>query len=248
MATRSIRTFAQQAAKRRLILSVDGLEHLPPYGPVVLAARHYHHLHDATALLTVVPRPVEILVALDWVQGRGGRLLMERACRMARWPIVLRADSPHLRGLARASAYREDEAIGISRRAVRDVTRLLGDGRVLLIFPEAYPVVDPEGAHRTAEQELLPFRAGFARLVTHAQRRLGGQIPIVPVGLEYRSGERWRVAVRFGPPIYLHDAAGVAPLIRQVEAQVRALSGLPSRIETSGRQPPGRSTVCSSTA
>ena len=37
-----------------------------------------------------VPRPLHILVALDWVQNRAGRRAMERACRAAGWPVVLR--------------------------------------------------------------------------------------------------------------------------------------------------------------
>ena len=61
-------------------------------------------------------------------------------------------------------------------------------------------------------------------------RRLGGQIPIVPAGLAYQAGERWRVTVRFGPPVYLRESADLATFVQQVESQVRALSDLPALV------------------
>ena len=45
-----------------------GLEHIPTDGPVLLIARHYHHLFDGVVLLLSVPRPIHILVTLDWVK------------------------------------------------------------------------------------------------------------------------------------------------------------------------------------
>ena len=212
-------------------MRVGGREHLPERGPLLLAARHYHHLHDATVILTVLNRPVQILVALDWVRGRWGRLVMEWACRTARWPFVLRADSPHLSGggaggqvqLA-ASAYRSDESVPVLRRAVQDTTRLFEAGGALLIFPEAYPRIDPERGPSRDEDALLPFQPGFAKFVAHAQQATGVLVPIVPVGLQYQEGERWQVTVRFGAPVYLRPPVTVNTVVQEVEARVRTLS------------------------
>src|SRR5699024_7989080 len=131
-----------------------------------------------TVLLTAGPRQVHFLVALDWVGGPWGRRVMEAACRMARWPTVLRHDAP-------GRAFRPNEALGLTRRADRDVTALLADGRVVVIFPEGYPNIDPEGSRKPDLDAMLPFRPGFAKLAALAQRRLGTPIPIVPAGFRY---------------------------------------------------------------
>ena len=226
MATRSLRAFARLAVARRTEVRTEGLEHLPAHGPVVIAARHVHHLYDATVLLVLVRRPPRILVALDWVRGRWGRRIMEWACRTAGWPFVLRGDSPHFLGGAAGSAYRPEESLGVTRRAVLDVSRLLQEGHALLVFPEGYPEIDPEVPRRSADQALLPFRPGFAKLVARAQRVMGRAVPIVPAGFHYRAGERWQVAVRFGPPAYLRPDLDLPSFVRQIEARVRALSGV----------------------
>ena len=36
---------------RRVDLQVEGLDHIPATGPVMIAARHYHHLYDGPALI-----------------------------------------------------------------------------------------------------------------------------------------------------------------------------------------------------
>ena len=50
-------------------MAATGLEHnLPTDGPVLLVARHYHHLFDGVVLLASMPRPIHILVTLDWAK------------------------------------------------------------------------------------------------------------------------------------------------------------------------------------
>src|SRR5579875_52933 len=112
-ATWFLRAGAQAIAVRRLDLHVEGLEHLPHKGPLLIASRHYHHLYDGCILLAVAPRPLHLLVALDWVTTRRDRGLMEWACRTARWPVVLRAE----RLQAGGSAYDAADAGRYLRRA-----------------------------------------------------------------------------------------------------------------------------------
>ena len=109
------------------------------------------------------------------------------------------------------------------RSGVRDAAGLLRDGRVVLVFPEGYPVVDPAASDATPRTRdgagLLPFAAGF-RTIADAARRAGARdVAIVPVGFRYeRRGTRWRIAARFGEP--LGPDAGVAT----VEHAVHELS------------------------
>jgi hypothetical protein len=56
---------------------------------------------------------------------------------------------------------------------------------------------------------------------------MGRQVPIVPVGLEYRHGARWSVRIRLGEPRWYEQERDRAAQLRDLEADVRRLSGLP---------------------
>ncbi|HEX2260577.1 MAG TPA: hypothetical protein VHJ56_03030, partial [Candidatus Binatia bacterium] len=64
-----IRLGARALAAGQIKITAVGLEHIPADGPVLLIARHYHHLFDGVVLLLSVPRPIHILVTLDWVKN-----------------------------------------------------------------------------------------------------------------------------------------------------------------------------------
>jgi 1-acyl-sn-glycerol-3-phosphate acyltransferase len=208
----SRRRAAQTLVARALDLHVVGLEHVPTAGPAILVARHYHHLYDAAAILACVPREVHVLIALDWL-GCGSRLrLMRWLAAAARWPGVWRS-GPHWR---------------LNRTGYRLSLRLLREDRLLLVFPEGYPAVDPEGSRTTYPDGLLPFDAGFLVLA----ERAGPDVPIVPVGLRYapRPAGGWTVWLRFGRSIHF-GAAEQSPRrmrLAAVEAEVRRLSGPPA--------------------
>jgi len=207
----SRRLAARWLVARAVDLHVVGLEHVPAAGPVILVARHYHHLYDAAAILACVPRQVHVLIALDWL-GRGGRLqLMRWLAAVARWPGV----------------WRSGPCWRLNRNGYRQSLKLLREGRLLLVFPEGYPAIDPEGSHKTDPEGFLPFDAGFLVLA----ERAGPDVPIVPVGLWYapRPVGGWTVWLRFGRPIHC-SAAEPWPRrvgLAAVEAEVRRLS-LPS--------------------
>lgn len=223
MTQRSITAAARLLCARRLDARIEGIEHLPRRGPVLIAARHVHHLYDGCVLLSAVPRATHLLVALDWAADRRTRLLMERACAMARWPIVLRAE----RLQSGTSVYRPEEAGSYLRRAVRDSVALLRGGGALVVFPEAYPAIDPVPGPRTSEDDFLPFRPGFIGLADLAQRDGHTRVPIIPAGLDYRPGPRWQVTLRFGAPLFVAGRVVRASVARRIEEQVRALSAAP---------------------
>lgn len=204
----SRRHAARLLVARALDLHVVGLEHLPSGGPVILVARHYHHLYDAAAILASVPREVHIVIALDWL-GRGGRLrLMRWLAGAARWPGMWRS-GPEWR---------------LNRSGYRLSLRLLREGRLLLVFPEGYPTVDPEGRTRTDPAGFLPFDAGFLILA----ERAGLEVPILPVGLWYspRPGGGWTAWLRFGRPLCQSpgDRGQRRAQVVAIEAEVRRLS------------------------
>ncbi|HEV2739340.1 MAG TPA: 1-acyl-sn-glycerol-3-phosphate acyltransferase [Candidatus Elarobacter sp.] len=199
-------------------VTVEGLEHVSRTGPVLLAARHYHHLLDGAVLVHHLARPVHIVVGLDWTANARQRRWMERACAWARYPVILRpATTGELGGYAASEVRR------YLRSGVRDAAALLRDGRVVLVFPEGYPVVDPtasDATPRTRDADgLLPFAAGFRTIVDAARRGGARDVSVVPVGFRYEPrGGRWRITVRVGAP--LAADAGVAT----VSDAVRELS------------------------
>lgn len=222
VAPQVMRGLARAITGRRLVFNVEGLEHLPSTGPVLIAARHYHHFWDGCALLASSPRPLSIMVALDWVSSSTVRRLMEWACRLAGWPVILRAE-----GLAdqKSSAYRPEELSQYVRRGVRDSVHLLRSGGVLVVFPEAYPNIDPHLSPKGEDEDaFLPFRPGFVRLAEIAQRAGATRVAVIPTGLAYEAGSRWRLNLRFGAPLYLDEGVSRVRLAELVEDQVRTLS------------------------
>jgi len=217
---RYITGYCRRALRREVDLHVEGLEQVPRTGPVLIAARHVHHLFDGCALWTVVPRRVHLVVALDWVRPGRDRRLMTWATAALRWPSVIRPDAP--------SGVDPTEASGFLRRAGRDAVGLLRDGGLLVVFPEGYPNVDQHPTPKRGLDDMLPFQPGFVRFAALAQRDGRTRVAIVPTGFRYERGEgdrdRWRVALRFGPPRFLERGADPTALAREIEARVRDLS------------------------
>jgi 1-acyl-sn-glycerol-3-phosphate acyltransferase len=202
---------ARALVERNLDLHVTGVEHVPESGPAILVARHCHHLYDAAAILAAVPREVHILIAGDWL-GNGFRLaLMRRLAAAARWPMVWR----------RGSAWR------LNRDGYNASLELLEDSRVLLVFPEGCPIIDPRPSSRSEVDALLPFDPGVLVLAERARC----EVPLVPVGLAYarRAAGAWSVWLRFGAP-YRHARVGRAKrraALARLESAVRGLSTSP---------------------
>lgn len=210
---RSLRIAGKAIVAKELDLQVGGLERFPQEGPVILAARHYHHLYDGCAILATIPRQVRVLVGLDWIERPVALKGMQAACRSAGWPVVFRnTDSV-------------DRAIWLPklRTALGESREILREGNVLLVFPEGYPTIDPHGSMKSGDDAFLPFNSGFARIALDAWQN---DIPavIVPVGFHYAQPDKWRVTMRLGEPIHAGDATSAAVLITQVQEQVIALS------------------------
>lgn len=199
-------------------VQVEGLEHVPAHGPVLIVARHYHHLLDGAVLVQHVRRPLHIVVALDWTADARQRRWMERACRWSQWPVILRpATTPS------AAAYDASEIARYLRSGLRDAAHLLRDERAIVVFPEGYPAVDPSASAATPRARdadgFLPFAAGYRTIAQMAQRGGSAPVAIVPVGFAYRrEGERFDIVARFGAPLGLGDGP------EAVERAVRALS------------------------
>jgi uncharacterized membrane protein/1-acyl-sn-glycerol-3-phosphate acyltransferase len=227
IAQRVLQRVSWLIARRKVKIVVEGLEYVPRSGPVLLVARHFHHLYDGCVLLNIVPRPLHILVALDWVQKRWLRGVMECACALAGWPTLLRVERLQANnGNAEKgqNVYALSETRGYLRRGIRDSVQLLRNGELLAVFPEAYPNIDPAFTPKDDNDAFLPFRSGFARIVEMAEKDEHTHVAIVPAGFTYVHDNAWHITLRFGPALFRNDYSDRAQLVQSVEHQVHALS------------------------
>lgn len=217
-------------ARRRIKLSAEGLEHIPRSGAVLIVARHFHYIYDGYIFLRVIPRRLHILVALDWLQVQGLRLLIELGCGLADWPVVLRGEEMKQHSEQEQWVYQPLDGRRYLRQIMHATSRLLRAGEVLVIFPEGYPNVDPHPTLKADLEAFLPFQPGFVRIAERAQKDGHTHIAIVPAGLAYTkdSGKHWQAHVRFGSALFLEDFANSDALLSAVEERVQALSYTPS--------------------
>jgi len=198
---------------------------VPDRGPVLLAVRHYHHLLDGVGLIKHVKRPVHILVALDWIAGRATRTVMEKLTSLAGWPVTLRPEELAAPGRGRERrAYGADEVFAYQRRAFCECVELLREGRVLVVFPEGYPVVDPHGQRERRETVLAPFRSGFARLAVSASRSTGQPVHVLPVGIRVEETPKPGLVFVFGQGREVTASTDVDALTAQSYDDVLKLS------------------------
>ena len=204
---------------------VESLENIPPYGPVLLVARHYHHLYDGSILTTIMPRRTHIFVALDWIQSQATRRFMETFCWLAKWPVVLREE--RLEDAKNKSAFALSERKHYMRSGITMAVNLLRDGEVLVIFPEAYPNVEPSTPPEQAKDKFLPFKPGFAKIVEIVERSGKTQVVVIPTGFHYvyhEDKKRWQVTVRFGKMLLREDFVSSKAFVEEIEKQVKRLS------------------------
>ncbi len=222
---RFLRRAGRISLDRHATVTIEGRDHVPASGPVLIAARHYHHLYDGCVAVDTLHRPVHIVVSLDWIWNPLLRVAMTRLCRMARWPVVIR---PDIAGAPAVPKRHVEDRRAVLRQSARDTIELLLEGRVVVVFPEGYPNIDPSFTPKQGD-EFLPFHEGFVRYARLAERAGAGEVPIVPLGFHYEQPEpdgKWRIVARYGAPVRLTEGPDLE-LVTRIEAEVRRLSGTP---------------------
>jgi len=227
---RSMRLIARGLAAGRLRTEVSGFEHVPAEGPVLIVARHYHHLYDGLALFAALRRPFHIVVTLDWAKSQRTQYFMETITQIARWPVLLRGDALGLEAKNNAGLFSQKDVPRYQRKALRQAVELLIEGRIVVIFPEGYPNIDSHYTPKTKPNEILPFKPGFVNIAASAEKRFEREIPIIPAGLRYTRGAPWIAYLNIGEPTYRKRFNNARDLISHLETSVCQLSG----VSTSG--------------
>jgi len=163
------------------VTAIEGT--LPPAGPVLLVANHPSGLIDPLVVTVAARRPVRWLSKSTLVfHPLFGWLFRAAGCI----PVYRRQDDP-------TQMDRNAEAF----KAAVDA---LAENSAVAMFPEGISHHSPG---------LAPMKTGAARLALAAAARLGGALPIIPVGVIYRDAPTFRseAGVVVGEPIAWQDLA-----------------------------------------
>jgi len=220
---KAMRAIAAILAAGRLKTQATGMGNVPAQGPALIVARHYHHLYDGLALFAAMPRQFHIVVAIDWVKNRRVQWFMQTVNWIARWPTLLRADAVARCNYSTGLFSRADVA-RYRRSALGDAAELLVQNRVVVIFPESYPNIDPNYTPKRNLDEFLPFKPGFLEILGAAEKKTNRAIPIIPAGLRYRPGACWEAFLKLGEPVCREHFSDPVQLLRLLEERVRELS------------------------
>ncbi|MEV4641896.1 lysophospholipid acyltransferase family protein [Actinoplanes sp. NPDC049548] len=185
---------------------VEGLDHLPREGAVILAANHLSFL-DSFLIPLMTPRPVAFLAKAEYFTGTGLRGRLSRT-------ILTAVDAiPVPRGTHRAAQESLETALTV-----------LKDGRAFGIHPEG---------SRSRDGRLYRGRTGVAWLALASGAPV---VPVAVIGTDRvqpvgkRLPRPGRVTVRFGEPLRFGPPAGSAARARreatdQIMDAIAALSG-----------------------
>jgi putative membrane protein len=107
------------------------MHNVPETGPVVLAARHYHQVYDGIALLSTMPRPVHLVISVDWARNYAHRVALHGLAYVAAWPVLLRSErviqSAHEPSAPRC-VFQPEEVHSYRRICLQQCDDLLCDG------------------------------------------------------------------------------------------------------------------------
>lgn len=192
-----------------LRVRLDGLEHIPATGPVVVACNHPAMLNTLVPWAILRRNPAVLVVSYAfWVPVLG--TVFRRLGNVAvRRDVVVR------RLLHRD--HRLDRAA--SAKAAVDTLRL---GGAVQLYPEG-KIPRRWMLRKNVIQQLRP---GVARIA------LTTGSPVLPVGVRLgwrvgRRGVQHTVRIHVGPPILPGSATDETQLLRRVREALRDLSGLP---------------------
>jgi long-chain acyl-CoA synthetase len=193
---------------------VEGLEHLEALGrtPVVFAANHQSHM-DTPAVLAALPASrrnrLAVAMAKEYFAAHfhpAGR----------RWSERLASTTLYVLAALFFNAFPLPQREAGTRRTLRYMGELLGEGTSLLIYPEG---------ERTDDGRIGAFRPGVGMI---ASRLHAAVVPVRLEGLDRVLHRSWRlprrgsVRVAFGAPLRA-EGDDFAALARRVELAVRQL-------------------------
>jgi 1-acyl-sn-glycerol-3-phosphate acyltransferase len=165
---------------------VEGAQHIPQEGAAIFASNHLS-FSDSIFLPLVVPRKITFLAKADYFTGSGVKGKMTKG---------------FMSGVGQVPIDRSGGAA--SEAALRTAQRILGEGKLLALYPEGT---------RSPDGRLYRGKTGIARMALEAG------VPVIPVAMintdvVQPTGKLipnlGRVGVRVGKPLDFSRYAGMA--------------------------------------
>ncbi len=178
-------------------IEIDGLQYFPMNGSVLLCANHANALADAVIIQAVIPRLLHPIARSGLFKNW---LLKPFMLTMQAVPVYRRQDNE-------ASTK---ENVGTFQRCYD----MLGQGEVILIFPEGQSHSDPC---------LRPIKSGAARMILGCYKQ-GIPLTVLPIGLTFSNKGKFRsnLFIKIGEPVDLASANdGAGNEVRQLTADIQ---------------------------
>ena len=206
---------------------IEGLEHVPADGPVIIASNHLSFI-DSVVIPLAVPRRVRFLAKAEYFTGRG------------------------LRGRLTALFFHLIDAVPVERTGNRDSMRSLESALAVLREGSAFGIY-PEGT-RSRDGRLYRGRTGVGWLAATSGApvvpvAVTGTDRVQPVGA--RGVRVAPVVIRFGPPVDPAEYGGMPAgrarreITDEVMDRIAALS--PQQRTDAYNEPPGGDEVDANT-
>lgn len=191
---------------------VEGLQHVPDSGPVILASNHTSFYDWLVLPLVVRRRRIIFLAKSSYFTGGGlkGRLRRYFFTACGQVPV-------------------DRSGGGAGEAAVRTAVRLLGEGQLLGVFPEGT---------RSPDGRLHRGRTGVVRIAATSGAPVipcatVGLFDVAPAGRVLPRLSRRRTVIRFGPPMAwpddphqgVPDAVVLRERTNELMATIQRLSG-----------------------
>eukprot|EP01036_Dinobryon_divergens_P037460 gene37460-49001_t len=203
-------------------MEVLGRQNVPQNGPVIFTGNHMNQFVDAAVVLISTPRKVKFLVAEKSyhkpIIGHFGRAVgsipvARPQDSAAKGPGEVMFEGLTLRGKGtRFTKLNKGDRIrpGRSAEGFR-LRQVVSDEEAWLVeeLGEASPHEEPQGVWMS--YDILGFidqsKVGIASIAVGVLEKYGINVPIIPVGLTYFRGHRFRgrVVAEFGAPIRIDE-------------------------------------------
>lgn len=192
-------------------LVVQGREHVPTRGPLLLVANHPNALVDALVVTVAVPRSVLLTAKATLFE----QPLLAALLRAVGVVPLRRAKDEQGTASAPPTVARNSEAF-------HAVTTALSRGRAILVFPEGISHDAPA---------LAPLRTGAARmaLMAHAAGVRGMRLVAAGLIFEAKEQPRSRIVARFDEPLELDswvaaNGGDATALTAELDARLRRVT------------------------
>ena len=198
-------------------IAVEGADNLPTQGPALLLVKHQAS-RDAPLVAMVVHRYAQ-RGANYFMKGKRSPISNAILEAIGGVRVIRPKDAWRIQNREKRKAF-IDQAREANQQAMAYVTWLYSQGELLVAFPEGmfYP------------KKMGPLHTAVIKHALDMEQENGFQVPLIPIGLEYKNlrKPRSRAFMRIGTPLHLASIGEHKQLIATVKQRMSELSGLAS--------------------